>query len=391
VGAVQRLATMVIVGLVALSTILVLYLADEGNRIKAEEKDQLDASIERAEANYISLCLPCHGPAGEGYTEGTGRPGAPLGGPNTSVNQHGVNAQGTPVSGGLDKRTQILHDTITNGRPGTIMPAWGDQNGGPLNFDQINELVTMIQNVDWNQLYNLAIKTDGGYPTVAPTAAPTQAAAQPTTAPGNYAIALEDIKFDITQLTLPPNTDITINLTNKGATTHNFNIDELNVHSGDIAAGGTGKVTFKTGAAGTTYQYYCNIPGHRQAGMQGTITVSEQAAAPAAGSPAAGASPVAAGAPAAQTTFNVKLEDIHFDVTEIDAPANTDITVNVTNAGATTHNFTVPDLNNVTTGDLAPGESKSITFNTGAAGQHQYECTIPGHAQAGMVGTLVVK
>ena len=39
-GAVQKLATVVIVGLVALATVLVFYLADESNRIKAEESAQ---------------------------------------------------------------------------------------------------------------------------------------------------------------------------------------------------------------------------------------------------------------------------------------------------------------------------------------------------------------
>lgn len=55
-----------IVGLVALSTILVLYLADESNRIKAEEEEQQEAAVERGTANYISLCMSCHGPAGKG-------------------------------------------------------------------------------------------------------------------------------------------------------------------------------------------------------------------------------------------------------------------------------------------------------------------------------------
>jgi len=84
---------MVIVGLVALSTILVLYLADENNRIDTVAHEQDEAAIERAQQNFISLCLPCHGPAGEGSAEGTGRIGLPL---NTTQNRTGINDQGTP-------------------------------------------------------------------------------------------------------------------------------------------------------------------------------------------------------------------------------------------------------------------------------------------------------
>ena len=261
---------MVIVGLVALSTILVLYLADEGNRIKAEEEEQLHASIERAQANYLSLCLSCHGPAGEGYEEGTGRVGFPLGGSNTSVNQEGINAQGTPVSGGVDARAEIIRTTLHNGRG--LMPAWGEENGGPLNDEQINELVTFIQHVDWNEVYNASVEESGGYPTVQPTAAPTESAPTEVPAEGTYNVEMKDIAFAETELTVPANTEITINLTNTGASTHNFTIDELNVASGDYAAAQTGTVTFTTGEPGE-YVYYCSIPGHKEAGMVGKLIV----------------------------------------------------------------------------------------------------------------------
>jgi outer membrane protein assembly factor BamB/plastocyanin len=85
------------------------------------------------------------------------------------------------------------------------------------------------------------------------------------------AIALVDIAFDPKDLTIPANTDVTIQLTNNGAAVHNFNIDELNIHSGDINPGASGSVTIN--AAPGTYQYYCSIPGHKEAGMVGTLTV----------------------------------------------------------------------------------------------------------------------
>jgi uncharacterized cupredoxin-like copper-binding protein len=79
-----------------------------------------------------------------------------------------------------------------------------------------------------------------------------------------------DIAFDPKALTIPANTDVTISLPNTGAAQHNFSIDELNI-SVDVPPGQTGSVTINAPAG--TYQYYCNVPGHKEAGMFGTLTV----------------------------------------------------------------------------------------------------------------------
>jgi len=63
----------------------------------------------------------------------------------------------------------------------------------------------------------------------------------------------------------------TIRFTNKGAVEHDFAIDALHVHlvaqPGKMAEA---TLTLKPG----TYKSYCSVPGHRQSGMQGTLTVS---------------------------------------------------------------------------------------------------------------------
>ena len=59
-------------------------------------------------------------------------------------------------------------------------------------------------------------------------------------------------------------------LPNVGAALHNFSIDELGI-SVDIAPGAT-EETVITAPAGE-YEYYCNVPGHKPAGMLGTLTV----------------------------------------------------------------------------------------------------------------------
>lgn len=291
-GSVQRMATVVIVGLVALSTVLFLYLGDEDNRIRAEEQEQQEIAIERGMSTFIQLCLSCHGPAGEGYTEpgvsGTGRIGAALGGVNTSLNQEGINAQGTPVAGGVDGRENIIHDTIYNGLKnpdGTYrMPAFSDTLGGPLNDEQINELVTLIQNGDWNEVYNLAIETSGGYPTPPPGPASAEdaeatnagAEASPPAAgeagaDSGITIQMHDIFFDPAEFSLPADTASDVSFVNEGAAVHDFTIDALEVHI-TLNPGESGSVTINAPAG--DYEYYCSIPGHKDAGMFGTLTVS---------------------------------------------------------------------------------------------------------------------
>jgi uncharacterized cupredoxin-like copper-binding protein len=58
---------------------------------------------------------------------------------------------------------------------------------------------------------------------------------------------------------------------NKDGYAHSFDIDSLNIHV-QIPANSTVAVAIKPTSAGTL-EFYCAIPGHREAGMVGTITV----------------------------------------------------------------------------------------------------------------------
>ena len=93
-------------------------------------------------------------------------------------------------------------------------------------------------------------------------------------APVSLDIEGQDIAYDITSLTAQVGQEVTVTLDNVGALEHSFLIDELGVDSGIVAAGASGTVTFTPGTAGT-YTFYCNIPGHSDAGMIGELTVSE--------------------------------------------------------------------------------------------------------------------
>ncbi|HEU0115987.1 MAG TPA: cupredoxin domain-containing protein [Thermomicrobiales bacterium] len=86
-----------------------------------------------------------------------------------------------------------------------------------------------------------------------------------------YTITAKDIFFDPKTLTIPANTDVTIHLPNDGASPHDFSIDALKI-SVALPVGEKDKTVTINAPAGT-YQYYCNVPGHKEAGMVGTLTV----------------------------------------------------------------------------------------------------------------------
>src|SRR5919198_1512268 len=66
---------------------------------------------------------------------------------------------------------------------------------------------------------------------------------------------------------------VTIVLSNPSSLSHNVSLEGQGVdQEGEtVGQGGTSRVsvTLKPG----TYTYYCSVPGHRQGGMEGTLTV----------------------------------------------------------------------------------------------------------------------
>ncbi len=80
------------------------------------------------------------------------------------------------------------------------------------------------------------------------------------------------LKFEQSSLTAPAGTD-TFEFTNESSTPHDFVLEDssgkevakTDVITGDTATTGA---TLKAGK----YTYFCSVPGHRQAGMEGTLT-----------------------------------------------------------------------------------------------------------------------
>ena len=316
-GAVQKLATVVIIGLVALATILVVYLADEQNRRGDELTEQEATSIERGTDLYITYCLQCHGPRGLGSMGGEDprRIGAPL---NQNAiwsiaeqeqriadgDQNVIFQSDDPVQQSMAEewiRFRVMYGSPADPiKTNKFMPAFGQD----LNVEELNDIVYLVMNVDWDYVYNTVVEETGrtvaeehcledpeaeicanideappAYPTVPPPAGQGEEVEDEAddegtpAAAGEGALSIEaqDIAFSTTELTVRPGD--TIEMTNAGQLPHDFTVDELGIKEETPASGDTVTIIIPEDAEPGEYTFYCSVPGHRDAGMAGTLTV----------------------------------------------------------------------------------------------------------------------
>jgi mono/diheme cytochrome c family protein len=111
---------------------------------RVAEEHQLEQMVIRGRNLYANLCFDCHGKTGLGAADPSqpGLPGLPLNKPEFKYE----NIKSDPAK--LAATEQLLDLTIHRGRakpvPQISMPAWGPQDGGPLNDEQIRQLIAFI-------------------------------------------------------------------------------------------------------------------------------------------------------------------------------------------------------------------------------------------------------
>ncbi len=126
--------------------------------------------------------------------------------------------------------------------------------------------------------YRLGAK--GTLPAPKTTTAPPPAKKQPAKkqpATSSSAVKLapkgDQLLFDTNQLTAKAG-KLTVDFTNNSAIAHDVVVsDQANKVLGKTPVFDGGTKSFNVTLKPGTYTYYCSVPGHRQAGMQGTLTV----------------------------------------------------------------------------------------------------------------------
>lgn len=331
-GATRKLALFVVVGLVAISTAITVYTANEPNRRDEVTSNQEGLSIERAASLYVTYCLQCHGPAGLGNQEADadgnsmGRAGVPL---NQVIfteeelqDQRAIFQSDDPVEQGIAE--DWIRFRIMYGAPGEAqlyryydqtpaMPAFRHD----LNIEQINNLVWLIMEGDWNYVYNYSVHQTGlqvceatpeadrsgmcegemehavAYPTVpvdpvtesddaevpaegedaGTTDTPDEGTGEGDTggSGGEHQVVSTDNAFDTDAITAKPGDTIT--LTNEGFVGHDFVVNDLGIGTDVLNNGESMSITIPEDAEPGDYEFICSVPGHKEAGMVGTLTI----------------------------------------------------------------------------------------------------------------------
>ena len=90
----------------------------------------------------------------------------------------------------------------------------------------------------------------------------------------------------------------------------------------------------------------------------------------------------------------IVLEDMRFVPSRLDAKVGVPLRVRLTNNGTERHDLNFPSLHmpglEGVESILEPGETRSITLTFTEPGTHNFICSLPGHAAAGMTGAVFV-
>lgn len=97
------------------------------------------------------------------------------------------------------------------------------------------------------------------------------------TTPAAHTITITEteMKFTPNHFTVKVGETATIQLVNKGIVLHDFTIDNWNGQqiSKPLPAGQSTTFTLTAPTTPGTVEFYCSQPGHREAGMKGTIAI----------------------------------------------------------------------------------------------------------------------
>jgi plastocyanin len=129
-----------------------------------------------------------------------------------------------------------------------------------------------------------------------------------------------------------------------------------------------------------TYVYFCDVAGHRQAGMEGKLVVDPSIPPPGSG----GGGGAGGGAP-----VKIDAADLSFAPKEVTAPAGA-VSISLNNIGKIHHTLVIEGVADFKKLEADPGQAPSETWKDAKPGEYVLYCDVPGHRAAGMEAKLKV-
>ena len=80
-------------------------------------------------------------------------------------------------------------------------------------------------------------------------------------------------RFEPDRIEVRAGQQVTLRVVNRGPSPHDLTIESLNVETGQFGVGEERTLTFTAPAQPGEYEFICNVPGHVQLGMKGTLVV----------------------------------------------------------------------------------------------------------------------
>ena len=91
--------------------------------------------------------------------------------------------------------------------------------------------------------------------------------------PLELTLTATDIAYDTSNISAKVSQNVSISFVNDGALEHNFIIDDFGVEN-LLQSGENVAISFTPQQSGS-YEFYCDVAGHLEAGMKGTLRVSQ--------------------------------------------------------------------------------------------------------------------
>lgn len=155
----DRWVGLAMISMIFMAVFLPVYWLREPTRISLKENQFLKESVERGDGLFSPAgttaasvgCAQCHGTGGVGgtatFTLIDHKTGKPVQVTYAEPPLRLAVARYTAAGKSLPEVTQILRDAIERGRPGTPMPTWGLNFGGPLNSQAIDDIINYILSI----------------------------------------------------------------------------------------------------------------------------------------------------------------------------------------------------------------------------------------------------